>query len=145
MDNNNIVLLLVIAFIIVLYAHYLRYTLPRNFEKLFYNNVFRFIFYFMLIYVCTNATPTTAFIVSLVFVLLLYVLNYLQMREKFDIINNISNINLGQLKDKVNQYIDIINDKKQKWDQLSEEEKQQLVDKYKNSLGVKLAEYGFDE
>jgi hypothetical protein len=138
--RDSTTLLLIVAFIVALYAAYIRVSIPASLNPLFQNGIFQFIFFFLLLYVCTTVPASVALIVSLLFVVILYILDSLQKREQFD---NMSNWK-DTIMTKLQQWKDMIVSKYANMNpQLSGEQVEKTLAEYKKSIAVKLSQYGF--
>lgn len=90
-EGIDTILLLIAAFLIALYPYLIRVGLPPYIRELFMNDIFRFVYLTLLMIFTFEAAPHVAIILSLIFVLTLYILNHQEMRENFDQVKNLSN------------------------------------------------------
>jgi len=79
---NNDVVIILLAFIVALYASSLRIEMPDLIKNLFQNSIFQIIFLTLLLIFAFKQSIQVAFIIALVFVLVIYFLNTLEV-EKF--------------------------------------------------------------
>lgn len=77
---DNDVTLIVLAFIVALYASSLRVELPEYIVKLFQNDIFRVVYLSLLLIISFKRPPHVAIALALIFVVTLYLLN---LQESF--------------------------------------------------------------
>lgn len=80
---NNEVLVIIMSFVVALYASLVRVDLPEYIKKLFRNDIFRIIFLSLLLIYSFDKAPHVAIAVAIVFVITLHFLNYLEAKENF--------------------------------------------------------------
>lgn len=81
---NNDVVIIVLAFIVALYASSLRVEMPEYIQKLFKNDIFRVVFLTLLLIFAFKQSLQVAFIMALLFVLVIYFLNCFEQQEAFE-------------------------------------------------------------
>jgi hypothetical protein len=80
---TNDVVVILLAFVVALYASQTRVEMPEYIQDLFRNNIFRVVFLFLLLMFPFNQAPHVALTIALIFVLTLYFLNSIEMKENF--------------------------------------------------------------
>ena len=89
---NNDVVVIILAFIVALYASQTRVEMPEYIKALFRNNIFRVVFIFLLLMFPFKQAPHVALTIALIFVLTLYFLNYAEMKENFAHLERFRNV-----------------------------------------------------
>jgi hypothetical membrane protein len=83
LNLTNNILIIIIAIIVAAYASQVRIKLPNYINKLFRNNLFRFLFLSLLMIYSFEKSPHVAISIALIFVLVMNAINCDETIENF--------------------------------------------------------------